>query len=62
MVVPIIRRMQQIEVDQEVIDHIMRQKQDFRVSTSCNGPVVVPISIKSPKETDIIIKLGEYKL
>lgn len=56
------RGMQHIEVDKAVIDYILQQKQDFRVSTSCNGPVLVPITVKPPKETDIVIKIGENTL
>ena len=49
--------MSQIEVDQEVIDFILKNDQDYRVSTSCSGPVVVPITIKAPKTTDLQIKV-----
>ncbi len=54
--------MSQIEVDQEVIDFILKNDQDYRVSTSCSGPVVVPITLKAPKTTDLQVKVGEHTL
>ncbi len=54
--------MQRITVEQEVIDFILRNKRDYRVSTSCSGPVIVPISVKPPKETDLKVKVGQNTL
>ena len=54
--------MQRITVDQEVIDFILRNKRDYRVSTSCSGPVIVPTTVKSPKETDLKVKVGQNTL
>ncbi|OPY29837.1 MAG: hypothetical protein A4E31_00540 [Methanomassiliicoccales archaeon PtaU1.Bin030] len=54
--------MQRITVDQEVIDFILRNKRDYRVSTSCSGPVIVPITVKPPKETDLKVKVGQNTL
>ena len=51
--------MQSIAVDQEVIDFVRKNKRDYRVSTSCSGPVIVPITVKPPKETDLKVKIGE---
>jgi hypothetical protein len=54
--------MKDIEVDGKVIEYIKKNKGDFRVSTSCYGPVIVPIQVKPPKDTDIRIKVGDYML
>jgi hypothetical protein len=54
--------MQNIQVDQEVIDFILENKRDYRVSTSCSGPVIVPTTVKPPKETDLKVKVGNYTL
>ncbi len=54
--------MQSISVDQEVIDFIRKNKRDYRVSTSCSGPVIVPTSVKAPKETDLKVKVGDNTL
>jgi hypothetical protein len=51
--------MQSISVDQEVIDFIKKNKRDYRVSTSCSGPVIVPITVKAPKDTDLKVMVGE---
>ena len=50
--------MQSIAVDKEVIDFIVKNKRDYRVSTSCSGSVIVPITVKAPKETDLKVKVG----
>jgi len=51
--------MKEIKVDNEVIEFIRKKGRDYRVSTSCYGPVVLPIEMKPPKETDIIISVGK---
>ncbi|HPH34104.1 MAG TPA: hypothetical protein PLU94_01280 [Methanoregulaceae archaeon] len=50
----------EIRVTDEVIAFIMKRKCDFRISTSCGGPILLPVSIKSPKPTDIQIPAGDY--
>lgn len=50
--------MHDIQVEQPVIDYILQNKRDYRVSTSCGGPVLVPIEMKSPKESDLKVKVG----
>lgn len=54
--------MQRITVDQDVIDFILRNRKDYRVSTSCSGAVIVPTDVKPPKETDLKVKVGDYTL
>ena len=49
-----------IRVTEEVISFIMKRKCDFRISTSCGGPILLPVSIKPPKPTDIQIPAGDY--
>ncbi|NKQ38599.1 MAG: hypothetical protein HF967_03850 [Methanosarcinales archaeon] len=46
-------------IDHEVESLILENKRDFRVCTTCGGPVIVPIEVKPPKPTDIKIKIGE---
>jgi hypothetical protein len=48
-----------IFVDEEVIKYIQERNTDFRISTSCGGPVLLPISYKPPKSTDLVVKAGE---
>jgi hypothetical protein len=54
--------MKEIKVDREVIDFIKMNGKDYRVSTSCYGPVILPIEMKSPKDTDIRIPVGKNTL
>jgi hypothetical protein len=54
--------MHSISVDQEVIDFVKANKRDYRVSTSCSGPVIVPITVKPPKETDLKVRIGDNTL
>jgi len=54
--------MKEIRVDREVIDYIERNGRDYRVSTSCYGPVILPIEMKAPKETDLRIRVGKHTL
>jgi len=51
--------MTQIDIDEEVINYILKNKGDYRVSTSCGGPVIVPITAKPPKTSDLKVKVGE---
>ena len=54
--------MKQFLVTPEVIKFIVEQARDYRVCTSCGGPVILPIAIKKPKPSDIKIPVGEYFL
>lgn len=54
--------MHDIQVDQRVIDYILQNKRDYRVSTSCGGPVIVPVEMKSPKESDLRVVVGQNTL
>lgn len=51
--------MPEIVVDQMVVNYITKNGLDYRICTSCSGPVLLPVSLKSPKPSDIIIKVGE---
>lgn len=49
-----------IFIDDEVIAYINERKTNFRISTSCGGPVLLPVSYKPAKSTDVAIRAGEY--
>jgi len=51
--------MKDIKVDVEVVQFIEETGKDYRVSTSCYGPVMVPVEMKAPKVSDIRIKVGD---
>jgi hypothetical protein len=48
-----------IEVDEEIVEFLKHQDEDFRISTSCYGPILIPVSMKEPKESDIKIEIGK---
>lgn len=54
--------MKKIKVDREVIDFMKVNGKEYRVSTSCYGPVILPIEMKSPKDTGIRIPVGKNTL
>jgi hypothetical protein len=54
--------MSEIEVDPEVIEYIKKSGKDFRVSTDCSGPVILPTELKPPKNTDLQVKAGKNTL
>ena len=44
----------------EVIDYIDRRDCDFRICTSCGGPILLPTRVKPPKKTDLLLKAGNH--
>ncbi|MCQ2052707.1 MAG: hypothetical protein MJZ03_02055 [archaeon] len=54
--------MHKIMVDDDVKKFIISSKEDYRICTACSGPALVPISVKPPKKTDIMITVGNYAL
>jgi hypothetical protein len=52
----------QITVDDAVRELIIKEGQDYRVCTACSGPVLVPITMKPPKGSDIVIPIGDNHL
>lgn len=49
--------MKEIAIEQEVVEFIRERGEDFRLSTSCYGPVLVPVNIKPPKVTDLQLQV-----
>jgi hypothetical protein len=49
-----------IRIADDVVDYINQRKSDFRISTSCGGPVLLPVTVKPPKPTDLQIPAGDY--
>jgi hypothetical protein len=56
--------MQQLvfDLDPDLVEYIKNKGRDYRVCTSCAGPVILPVEYKKPKETDFRIKIGENTL
>jgi hypothetical protein len=49
-----------IRIADDVIEYISQRKSDFRISTSCGGPVLLPVTVKPPKPTDLQIPAGDF--
>jgi hypothetical protein len=52
----------EVQVDQAVKDYILKTGRDYRVSTTCSGPVIMPLEVKPAKENDIKVKIGKNTL
>lgn len=52
----------EIIVDDDVKRLIMSEGRDYRICTSCTGPALVPTTVKVPKESDIVIPVGDNTL
>jgi hypothetical protein len=46
----------------EVIEYINRRDCDFRICTSCGGPILLPVRVKPPKKTDLLLKAGNHTI
>jgi hypothetical protein len=55
-------QLKQFLITPEVIKFINEQKRDYRVCTSCGGPVLLPTAIKKPKPNDIKVPVGDQTL
>lgn len=49
-------------VDDEVKDFINQEDRDFRICTTCGGPVLAPTDLIPAKPTDVEVKVGENSL
>ncbi len=47
-----------IYITDDVQSYILERKCDFRVSTSCSGPILLPTKVKPPKITDLQVRIG----
>lgn len=54
--------LKKFHISQEVINYINEQNRDYRVCTSCGGPILLPITIKKPKPNDIKVPVGDHIL
>lgn len=52
----------QVTIVPEVIDYINKRDCDFRICTSCGGPLLLPLRIKPPKKTDLLIRAGNHMI
>lgn len=52
----------EVTVVPEVIDFINKRDCDFRICTSCGGPILLPTRVKPPKKSDLILKAGDHMI
>jgi hypothetical protein len=51
-----------ITVAPEVKDYIEERDCDFRICTSCGGPILLPVSIKPPKKSDVLFEAAGHTI
>jgi hypothetical protein len=44
----------------DVIEYINKRNCDFRICTSCGGPILLPVQVKPPKKSDLLIQAGNH--
>jgi len=44
----------------EVVEYINKRDCDFRICTSCGGPVLLPVQVKPPKKSDLLMQAGNH--
>jgi hypothetical protein len=49
-----------VAITPDVLDYITLRDCDFRVCTSCGGPILLPVRVKPPKRSDLLIKAGSH--
>jgi hypothetical protein len=52
----------EVTIGPEVIEYINKRNCDFRICTSCGGPILLPIRIKPPKKTDLLLRAGDHMI
>ncbi len=52
----------EVTIIPDVIDYINKRGCDFRICTSCGGPILLPVRIKPPKRTDLLLKAGNHMI
>ena len=52
----------EVTIVPEVIEYIKKRDCDFRICTSCGGPILLPIRIKPPKKTDLLLRAGNHMI
>ena len=52
----------EITIGQDVIDYIDKRNCDFRICTSCGGPILLPTRIKPPKRSDLLLRAGNHTI
>ncbi|MFA6362106.1 hypothetical protein [Methanoregula sp.] len=51
-----------IAIAPDVMDYIAKRDCDFRVCTSCGGPILLPVRVKPPKKSDLLIEAAHHTI
>jgi hypothetical protein len=51
-----------ISVSPEVLDYIEKRDCDFRICTSCGGPILLPVRVKPPKKSDLLMEAAHHTI
>jgi len=52
----------EVSIVPDVIEYINKRDCDFRICTSCGGPILLPTRIKPPKKTDLLLRAGNHMI
>ncbi|MCX6683778.1 MAG: hypothetical protein NTZ37_03510 [Methanoregula sp.] len=52
----------EVAIVPEVIEYINKRNCDFRICTSCGGPILLPTRVKPPKKTDLLLRAGNHMI
>lgn len=51
-----------ITIEKEVEEFIKKSGRDFRLCTTCGGPAIYPVEYTAPKDSDIVMRMGNSTL
>jgi hypothetical protein len=49
-----------VSIAPEVLDYIAQRDCDFRICTSCGGPILLPTRVKPPKKSDLLLRADNH--
>lgn len=52
----------QIRIDPEMEEYIKNCFSELRICTTCEGPILLPVRLRSPKPTDLKVTVGDKTL
>jgi len=52
----------EVTIVPEVIEFINKRDCDFRICTSCGGPILLPVRVKPPKKSDLLLRAGNHMI
>ncbi|MGA2699391.1 MAG: hypothetical protein ABSE74_07100 [Methanoregula sp.] len=51
-----------ITIAPDVMEYIEKRDCDFRICTSCGGPILLPVRIKPPKKSDVLLQAARHTI